>query len=99
MRQYELSYLFCIYCIYSDLHSDPHSIPIDGDNAPNRCLPNANKPQGRRRIVGEESIQPPLSSMEVTTENVDVESGNTSDPEEGSCSDNDFEPSKLGTKE
>ncbi|TDH01360.1 hypothetical protein EPR50_G00179760 [Perca flavescens] len=37
--------------------------------------------------------------MEDTTENVDVESGNTSDPEEDNCSDNDFEPSKLGTKE
>ncbi|XP_078129534.1 EEF1A lysine methyltransferase 2 isoform X2 [Sander vitreus] len=37
--------------------------------------------------------------MDVATENVDVESGNTSDPEDDNCSDNDFEPSKLGTKE
>uniref|UniRef100_A0A8C3AKW5 EEF1A lysine methyltransferase 2 n=2 Tax=Cyclopterus lumpus TaxID=8103 RepID=A0A8C3AKW5_CYCLU len=37
--------------------------------------------------------------MEVGAESVDVKRGNISDPEDDSCSDTDFEPSKLGTKE
>ncbi|XP_049456410.1 EEF1A lysine methyltransferase 2 [Epinephelus fuscoguttatus] len=37
--------------------------------------------------------------MEVPTDSVDVESGTTSDQEDDRSSDNDFGPSKLGTKE
>ncbi|XP_059215441.1 EEF1A lysine methyltransferase 2 [Centropristis striata] len=37
--------------------------------------------------------------MDVAAESVEVESGNNSEPEDDRCSDNDFGPSVLGTKE
>ncbi len=46
-------------------HSDPHSIPVGGGNAPIRCLPTANKTKEEEEI----SVDSP--GLEQVTENVD----------------------------